>query len=1483
MLKGTLKRTLSLFLAVVLTIGLLPVLTVEAAAEAVSGQLTDGNIGLSYTGDSSAVWTADGTALRGEVTGSNKTSCAAAKAGTTTLTITNQKAEPSTLFFSYTPALNGGSIEIGGESVTAAGSFTRELEPGASVDIVLTSAEGAKTTSLALTGLFLLVTGAAPEVRFLPPEHGSYTVDGTAVTEAGFVGTKPAVDGYQLSAGEAEADCRFFGWYQNDMLLSRDPEFTLYCDEPVSVSARFIPLSAPVLGVGDAIYFDWDDAIAAARDGQSASEQIVSVLEDSAMEGDYTIPSGVTLLVPFDQQNTCYTDEPESVLTASKRTAYSCLSIDGTLTVESGGVVSVSAKHCSQQGYVGTTGPTYGQIILENDSEIQLLDGSVLYAYGSITGGGTVVANPGSAVWEYFRIMSWRGGGATYALLDNPQRVFPFSQYYVQNIEATLRIYSGATERIYTSITAAGATPSASVDFIGEDALFELTQPGGYLEKSYDGTRDRLCLDIYGDLQLNAISMTKIISISSSDYVLPITNNMSVTVRQGTLTAGEEVSLLPGVEVTVDPGAALKIAESKALFAYDSADWIGKSYSYINADFKPDLSPVSREYTRTSGDLKDVTIDVNGTLLAEGGFYTTAGQPDDGTAAQQDTPLSVGGANIISSQGTGVIQIVNPADPDRALYEVVQVTNSVSAEDYHRIPITPATLKNEDGSYTQTAGAAAGSRFSFAGGAWVLQGTLNIPTAAQTYAYNRQPHGFALGTGISGIQPTITYRLSGTGEWSADVPVNAGVYDVKVVRAADAYYAEVHQELPGALVITPISLTVTWEGAGVPYNGQEQTVLPSLPEQAILEEDEVRLGTVTGNVQTNAGSYTARVEGLAGADSGNYILAEGSESYSWSIAQAPAPSITFPTVESPVTYHPEQTLAGLPLTGGSTEYGSFAWSEPSTVPTVARSAYAVTFTPSALTLQNYQGVEVLTQDVTVTVDKGQQPRPAVTLTPPASIGGTGLLTGLTTAMEWRTDSSALWSAVTASEAQDGMVLAPPFRGWLRYRETENLLPGEPLELSVDAFVPGQEPAPQAAVDYAASALTGLEPAAAYRINGTLCTADGSGTVPIPEAWYETAISIVKPGNGSTTVDSAAQTISLPGRCRAPEGLSARLTSSSGASDGAITGLSSDRRYEYRGAESGVWIPVDAGSTEIAGLTSGAYLVRCVASLAFASESVEITVAAPASGSGSPSYSITCEQAAHGTVTADAASARSGRTVTLTAEPEAGYALDFLTVVDRSGSELRLQDRGGGEYTFTMPASAVTVRAGFTERQDPASFSDVDGEDWYCDAVRYVVGKGLMTGTGPSRFSPGAALTRGMLVTILYRLEGRPAASGAAFDDVSADAWYADAVSWAAAEGIVTGYAGGIFGPDDDITREQLAVILHRYAAAGEYEFRRTGPALQTFRDWADVSAWAADGMDWAVSAALISGKSGALLDPGSSATRAETAKILMDFCETAVS
>ena len=170
--------------------------------------------------------------------------------------------------------------------------------------------------------------------------------------------------------------------------------------------------------------------------------------------------------------------------------------------------------------------------------------------------------------------------------------------------------------------------------------------------------------------------------------------------------------------------------------------------------------------------------------------------------------------------------------------------------------------------------------------------------------------------------------------------------------------------------------------------------------------------------------------------------------------------------------------------------------------------------------------------------------------------------------------------------------------------------------------------------------------------------------------------------------------------------------------------------------------------------------------------------------------------------------------------------------------------------------------------------------WYYDSVAYVYEQGLMGGTGEGRFSPDLTTSRAMIVTILYRLEGSPAVSGgASFADVTAGQWYSDGVAWASANGIVTGYSNGSFGPDDTITREQMAAILYRYARYKGYDLSAQA-ALDGYADAAQVSAYAADAMKWAVGSGLITGTSGTTLSPAGSATRAQAAVILARFCQT---
>lgn len=271
-----------------------------------------------------------------------------------------------------------------------------------------------------------------------------------------------------------------------------------------------------------------------------------------------------------------------------------------------------------------------------------------------------------------------------------------------------------------------------------------------------------------------------------------------------------------------------------------------------------------------------------------------------------------------------------------------------------------------------------------------------------------------------------------------------------------------------------------------------------------------------------------------------------------------------------------------------------------------------------------------------------------------------------------------------------------------------------------------------------------------------------------------------------------------------------------------------------------------------------------------------------SGSSTPSYSILTDKAVHGSITADRKRASKGTRVTITVKPDDGYMLDDLVVTGKSGTTVKLTEQKENQYTFTMPGEAVTLTAEFvSEEPKPESlpFSDVSDDAWYADAVRYVYAHGLMRGTNDTAFSPDASTTRGMIVTILYRMEGAPSISErSSFADVPADRYDADAIAWAAANGIVSGYDDRTFGPDDPITREQMAAILYRYAGWKGYDVSANAN-LSAFADVNAVSRYALEALQWANAAALVSGTSSTTLTPGAHASRAQVAAILTRFCQ----
>ena len=266
------------------------------------------------------------------------------------------------------------------------------------------------------------------------------------------------------------------------------------------------------------------------------------------------------------------------------------------------------------------------------------------------------------------------------------------------------------------------------------------------------------------------------------------------------------------------------------------------------------------------------------------------------------------------------------------------------------------------------------------------------------------------------------------------------------------------------------------------------------------------------------------------------------------------------------------------------------------------------------------------------------------------------------------------------------------------------------------------------------------------------------------------------------------------------------------------------------------------------------------------------------------YRVRISSARNGAVKADVTRAEARAMVTLTVEPENRYGLETLKVTSSRGNEMALTDVGGNRFTFYMPSADVEVTASFhwtgLEHID-MNFLDVVESDWYHEAVHFVFESGMMKGTDQGLFSPDVDTSRGMIVTILHRLEGTPQAGLSGFADVPAGEYYTDAVGWAAQNGIVSGYgegAEGMFGPNDSITREQMAAILYRYAEKKGLDVTVRGD-LSTYADAGSVSDYAVEPLRWAVGVGLISGMGDGTIAPGGKATRAQVATILTRYCQ----
>ena len=692
-MKGRITERFVALLLVALTImAFLPSVTLPSAA-ATSGAvvgLSDENIGLSFTGSADNAWNATATGVIGKVQSTPGGTCDPDTKYRSTLTITNNKTTKATLSFDYAVVVSDGTILVNNATATANGRFSKELEAGGTVEVEIESGSTNAATMITMTNV-KLVSDVTATTTFLPAENGSYTVDGKKVTEK-FSKTQSSTQAYALVATPASG-YKFYGWYSvtEDKLLSTDLQTSLNIDADKTIIAKFISSTTPTFDVDGKSFIDLEKAVDYAR---KSGKKLVTLVEDGSISGNYTITSGITLLIPFDEAKTCYTATPTATTVESAAKPFRTLTMaeGSSITLAKGAAISVGGQYyAASGGKQGKIVGPYGFIKMESGSAITVKSGASLYAWGFISGSGAVTVESGGSVYEWYQVLDFRGGSAS---SEMGNKVFPFNQYAVQNVEVPLTIYAGASETVYTAVYAIKKINPTSIPFIGENGMFKLVS--GSLTKAYDGSTDRVIYTVNGEAEVNSLNLKLAgMSVSSSSYVLPLTNNMTINLTSGSkLTVNQTAALLPGVQASIAKGAELKVSSGKSIYIYDVDEWGG----YCGAGDAQYMSVVvAPGRTGKRAPLADAKVDVNGKLTAIGGIYTTAS-----------------GADICSSEGTG--QYVQQGAPgtETKTYQYTQ-KSGVKA---HEIPITPARLHNADGSYADTKDAHSGTTFYYSNGVW---------------------------------------------------------------------------------------------------------------------------------------------------------------------------------------------------------------------------------------------------------------------------------------------------------------------------------------------------------------------------------------------------------------------------------------------------------------------------------------------------------------------------------------------------------------------------------------------------------------------------------------------------------------------------------------------------------------------------------------------------------------------------------------------
>lgn len=549
-------------------------------------------------------------------------------------------------------------------------------------------------------------------------ENGTYTyTDGSSsgtISNNNKEGSITTSKQITLTATPASDDYKFFGWYEikdgKETYFSYNASTEKTFKTDATISAKFIPedWATYIVRNQPEQYYDFQ-AVANAADA-STDKVFLPLINGVVPAGNYTIPSGVTLLIPYEATYKNSTNEPEVTSGTTKPTKYRQLTLASGCVIDVEGAVCVNAKMTDNQSTNGATWGESGMINMQEGSTITLNSGANLYCWGVIYGKGEITANSGATVYESFQVNDYPGGTFLSLNLTNYNRykVFPVRIYCFPNIQSKLHLHHGATEKVATAFATDGVGLQKDVAFISTDNGLFITKSGSVITKWYDKDNDLQMYQAKGSIELKSVELkvASIYSVNSANFILPITHNMHIELLpqtnniSSTVTLTNDIAIHPGAKILVNKNVTVKIAENKALYVYDLDQW-ENNYTFVKGENKSVVYNRSKtiSYDKTKGALTDAIFEVAGTIEINGALYTTSS-----------------GADIKGVDGGKVIWR-NKAPENKTINQCVQ-SGQYSGE-WPEISVTSAQLHNDEtrhsapDNYTQTSGAEAGDEFIY--------------------------------------------------------------------------------------------------------------------------------------------------------------------------------------------------------------------------------------------------------------------------------------------------------------------------------------------------------------------------------------------------------------------------------------------------------------------------------------------------------------------------------------------------------------------------------------------------------------------------------------------------------------------------------------------------------------------------------------------------------------------------------------------------